>query len=85
MKNLPPFDWNSSDALDDDDSDTMDKPALQASFFQNDTARQPIPRLTVSIPVDRDIIAWFRAQGPGWEIRMSAVLRAFVDARKAEK
>jgi len=27
--------------------------------------------------VDADVLAWFREQGPGWQIRMNAVLKAF--------
>jgi len=83
MKNMPPFDSNSSDsgyAFDDDDTEPMDKPALQASFFKNDTVRPPTPRVTIALPVDREVIKWFRAQGPGWEKRMGDLLRAYVDA-----
>lgn len=82
MKNQPPFDWNGSDALDDDDNDAMDKPVLQQSFFENDMARQPLPRLMVTLTLERDVIAWFRTQRPGWEKHMSAVLRAYVEARR---
>ncbi|HEY3288549.1 MAG TPA: BrnA antitoxin family protein [Anaerolineae bacterium] len=82
MKNLPLYDWNSSDALDDDDNEAMDKPVLQQSFFENDMSRQPLPRLMVTLSVERDVIAWFRTQGSGWEKHMSAVLRAYVEARR---
>jgi uncharacterized protein (DUF4415 family) len=32
--------------------------------------------------IDEDVLAWFRAQGPGYQTRMNAVLRAYVEARK---
>jgi uncharacterized protein (DUF4415 family) len=28
------------------------------------------------------VLAWFRAQGPGYQTRMNAVLRAYVEAQK---
>jgi hypothetical protein len=28
------------------------------------------------------VLAWFRGQGPGYQTRMNAVLRAYVEARK---
>lgn len=35
----------------------------------------------VTIPVDDDVLAWFRAQGPLAEWRMSAALRAHMQAK----
>ena len=34
--------------------------------------------------IDEDVLAWFRAQGPGYQTRMNAVLRAYVEAHKRE-
>lgn len=42
---------------------------------------QPRPSKTaVSLRVDKDVIEWFKAQGPGYQTPMNAVLRAFRDA-----
>jgi uncharacterized protein (DUF4415 family) len=38
------------------------------------------PKRSVSLRVDSDVLAWFKAQGPGYQTRMNAVLRAFKDA-----
>jgi uncharacterized protein (DUF4415 family) len=35
---------------------------------------------SISLRVDPAVLAWFRAQGPGWQTRMNAVLRAYKDA-----
>lgn len=37
----------------------------------------------VSLRVDRDVLAWFRGQGSGYQTRMNAVLRAYVHHRNA--
>jgi len=38
------------------------------------------PKRSVSLRVDADVLEWFKAQGPGYQTRMNAVLRAFKDA-----
>lgn len=38
------------------------------------------PKASVSLRVDADVLAWFKAQGRGYQTRMNAVLRAFKDA-----
>jgi uncharacterized protein (DUF4415 family) len=38
------------------------------------------PKASVSLRVDADVLEWFKAQGPGYQTRMNAVLRAFKDA-----
>jgi uncharacterized protein (DUF4415 family) len=42
--------------------------------------RPTVPKASVSLRIDADVLAWFKAQGPGYQTRMNAVLRAFRDA-----
>lgn len=37
-------------------------------------------KASISLRVDADVLEWFRAQGPGYQTKMNAVLRAFKDA-----
>ena len=42
---------------------------------------KPVPSKTsMSLRVDQDVLAWFKAQGDGYQTRINAVLRAFRDA-----
>ncbi len=41
------------------------------------------PKSSISLRVDREVLDWFKAQGPGYQTRMNAVLRAFRDASTA--
>ncbi|MDR3414609.1 MAG: BrnA antitoxin family protein [Nevskia sp.] len=42
---------------------------------------QPVPpKASVSLRVDQDVLEWFKQQGPGYQTRINAVLRAFRDA-----
>lgn len=39
---------------------------------------QPIPPKTaISLRLDSDVLSWFKSQGPGYQTRINAVLRAF--------
>jgi uncharacterized protein (DUF4415 family) len=42
----------------------------------------PPRKRDVHIRLDADVLDWFRAQGKGYQTRINAVLRAFVDARR---
>lgn len=39
----------------------------------------------VSIRLDPDVLAWFKAGGAGYQTRINAVLRAWMEAQKARK
>ena len=42
---------------------------------------KPVPsKASISLRVDADILEWFKAQGPGYQTRINAVLRAFKTA-----
>lgn len=42
---------------------------------------KPVPRKAMlSLRVDADVLAWFRAQGGGYQTRMNALLRAYMEA-----
>ena len=38
------------------------------------------PKASVSLRVDADVLAWFKAQGRGYQTRINTVLRAFKEA-----
>lgn len=38
------------------------------------------PKTSIALRIDADVLEWFKAQGPGYQTRMNAVLRAFKDA-----
>lgn len=41
----------------------------------------PKPKKAISLRLDPDILAYFKAQGPGYQTRINAVLRAWVEAQ----
>lgn len=45
-----------------------------------DGLKPVVPKKSIALRVDADVLAWYRAQGPGYQTRINAVLRAFRDA-----
>lgn len=38
------------------------------------------PKVLLSLRIDAEVVEWFRAQGPGYQSRMNALLRAYMEA-----
>ena len=43
---------------------------------------EPEPKKLVSLRIDKDVLDYFRATGKGYQTRMNAVLRAYMEAQK---
>ncbi len=63
-----------------------DAPLLDERFWATARVVVPprIPKRHQGMRLDQDVIDRFKAQGPGWQTRMNAVLRSYVDAHKKE-
>lgn len=75
-------DWKALDALTDDDIDTSEIPPLDESFFAQAELRMPRTKPAITIRLDPDVLDWFRAQGKGYQTRINAVLRMYMEAQK---
>lgn len=53
---------------------------IPKDWYKNAIPVPPAPKQLLSLRLDADIIAWFRAQGPGYQTRMNAVLRTYMAA-----
>jgi uncharacterized protein (DUF4415 family) len=42
----------------------------------------PRPKQQLTVRLDKDVIDWFRAEGRGYQTRMNAVLRTYVNAQR---
>ena len=81
MKSSLESDWARVVSLRDEDIDTSDIPPLSDNFFQR--ARVRMPKQSVTVHIDRDLLQWFQSQGEDYERRMNAALRLYVEAHRA--
>ena len=63
-----------------------DSPAWAPEMFSRAIVRKGLKPLKtkslLSLRIDSDVLTWFRAQGRGYQSRMNALLRAFMEAHK---
>ena len=52
-------------------------PALAEAMRKNAGGRPKVenPKIAVSLRLDQDVVARFKASGPGWQTRMNSALR----------
>lgn len=63
-----------------------DAPEWTPEMFARAVARKGLKavpkKALLSLRIDSDVIEWFRQQGPGYQSRMNALLRAYMEAHK---
>jgi uncharacterized protein (DUF4415 family) len=63
-----------------------DAPEWTPEMFARAVVRKglkPVAKKSLlSLRVDSDVLAWFRAQGSGYQSKMNALLRAYMEAHK---
>lgn len=71
------------DAMTDADIDYSDIPALDDSFFKQVPVHMPIKKDSVTLRIDHKVLEWFKHQGRGYQTKINAVLKAYVESHKA--
>lgn len=78
--------WARVKATRDSDIDFSDSPELTPDAFARAVVRKglnPVAAKTqLTLRLDADVLAWFRAQGSGYQTRINALLRAYRDAHR---
>jgi uncharacterized protein (DUF4415 family) len=82
-------DWKRVSALKDRDIVIdRDAPLVTPEMFARGVLRKGLKPVLksrkplFSFRIDADVLEWFRAQGPGYQSRMNALLRAYMEAHK---
>ncbi|MEK7807464.1 MAG: BrnA antitoxin family protein [Chloroflexota bacterium] len=81
-KNTSKTIWEKVDALTDDQIDTSDIPPLTDKFFTRAKWRKPAKPVTVTVHLDPEVLAWFKAQGDQYEQKINAALRIYAEAHR---
>jgi uncharacterized protein (DUF4415 family) len=83
-------DWAAIDALTDEEIETAvrrDTDAVPLDFdWSNAILVMPPKKKAISIRVDEDVLDYFKQEGAGYQRRMNAVLRSYMQqTRKSRK
>ena len=71
------------DAMKDEDIDFSDNPEVPPEMFARGIVRRglkPVRRKDqLTLRVDSDVVAWYKKQGVGYQTRINALLRAYME------
>jgi uncharacterized protein (DUF4415 family) len=65
----------------DEDIDYSEIPKLDEAFWGNARLIIPAPKDRVTIRLDHDIVAWLKRNGSGYQTRINAILRSYMNAQ----
>ena len=71
------------DMMTDDLIDTSEIPPLTAEFFEKATWKMPQKPVQVTIEIEPDTLAWFKAQGEDYQQRLAAALRLYAEVHRS--
>jgi uncharacterized protein (DUF4415 family) len=66
----------------DEAIDYSEIPELDSKFWKKAKLVLPERKQAVSLRLDKEIYEWFRKQGPGYQSRINAVLKSYMNAHK---
>lgn len=81
-KKISRTDWRRLAKMRDKNIDFSDIRPLDKSFFFHAKLRLPEPKSTITIRLDPDILMWFREKGRGYQTRINAILRMYMQAQE---
>jgi len=82
-------DWKRLDSMTDDDIDTSDIPVATPEMFAKAVVRRGLKtkasKSQLTLRVDSDVVKWFKSYGRGYQTRINALLRAYMEASKSAR
>lgn len=71
-------------AMADSEIDYSDIPELDEEWFKTAVLVYPKPKHSITIRLDDDVYHWFRKQGTGYQSRINAALKSYVQEHKQQ-
>ncbi|NEP12943.1 MAG: BrnA antitoxin family protein [Symploca sp. SIO2C1] len=79
-------DWQRLDAMTDEEIDLSDCPEITPEMFATAVIRRGLPssqaKIQVTLPIDSDVLEWFKSQGRGYQTQINQLLRAYMEAHQ---
>jgi len=80
--------WARIDALREEELDLADAPEVTPEMFAKGVVRvglKPLPKKSqLTLRIDSDVLRWFKQGGRGYQTRINALLRAYMEAQQSE-
>jgi uncharacterized protein (DUF4415 family) len=80
-------DWSKVDSITDEElerriAEDADDGALPENWPEGVEVGLPRPKTHMNLRIDADVVDWFKGSGRGYQTRINAVLRAYVQAHR---
>jgi uncharacterized protein (DUF4415 family) len=80
-------DWDRLRSLSDEEINRRartdpDAQPTDVAFWKNARVVMPAPKQLTSFRLDPDVLSWFKGTGKGYQTRMNAVLRSYMEAQR---
>jgi uncharacterized protein (DUF4415 family) len=81
-------DWNRLETMTDDEieaavrNDPDAAPILDADFWKDAQVVTPTKQSSITLPIDADVLDWFKSQGNEYQTRMNTVLRSYMEKHR---
>mgnify|MGYP003573127609 FL=1 len=73
------------EAIPDKEIDYTDIPETDEAFWEKAELRMPQPKKGVYLRLDQDLLDWLKRQGPGYQTRINAILRSYMETHKRNR
>ena len=81
-------DFDRLDRMQDSEIDLSDIPLIAPEMFARAVVRRGIKPRTkkqLTLRLDSDVLDWFRRQGRGYQTRINALLRAYMEEHRSQR
>ena len=85
LKKKSKTDWDKLRSMSDSEIDYSDIPPLDKEIFIKAKLQMPKSKPLISIRLDSDVLEWFKSLGAGYQTRINAVLRMYMEAHRHNK
>lgn len=68
----------------DREIDYSEIPSTDAKFWEKARIVMPPAKTHLSLRLDEDVLEWFKQQGAGYQTKINAVLRSYVQAHSTK-
>ena len=68
--------------IQDNEIDYTDIPELDDSFWVDAKIEYPENKKPVTLRLDSEVLEWFKSTGKGYQTRINAILRSYIEAHK---
>lgn len=79
-------DWERLDTMTDEEIDFSDCPEITPEMFAKGLVRRSLPnsktKTQVTLPIDSDVLEWFKSQDQGYQTQINRLLRAYMEAQQ---